>query len=168
MVLQTQEVPRGHWQRSCMQACTCSSSGTRSRQSSKAASVSSLSHSARWRATGGAAHGLLPSTPQGGGGVPSGGQRAQLWGEVRALLPQPPPPQWPATHVLRAGRGGRHLLGAIAHLLGLVDLLHVPKLDGTEAHAWGPQPFSGAGRGACPRPTHQGPARPSPSERNSE
>lgn len=46
-VLQTQEVPDGHWQRSCTHACTYSSSGTRPRQSAKAVAVSSFSHSAR-------------------------------------------------------------------------------------------------------------------------
>ena len=61
MVLHTQEAFRGQRQRSCVQARTYSSTGTRPWQLAKAAAVSSRSHSARWGAMqeagmGGAAH----------------------------------------------------------------------------------------------------------------
>ena len=65
MVLQTQEAFCGQRQRSCAQACTYSSTGTRPWQLLKAAAVSSCSHSARWGAVqeagmGGAAHAPCP------------------------------------------------------------------------------------------------------------
>lgn len=142
MVLHMQEAPGGHWQRSCMQACTYGSSGTRPRHSSKATAVSSFSHSARWRAHGsvGGGRGLL--TPSSWLRCPGGGG---LSGKISSTVSTGPPPRErllprpgrPVTHVLRAGLGGWHVLGVVAHLLRLADLLHVPKLDGAEEHAWG-------------------------------
>ena len=78
-----------------------------------------------------------------------------------------PPP--PATHVLRAGLSRGLLLGVLAHHPRLFDLLHVPKLDGTEGHTWGCRPVSGAAAGTQrPCPAHQAPKETLPSERNSE
>lgn len=152
MVLQMQEAFCGQWQRSCMQACTYSSTDTRPWQLSKAAAVSSRSHSARWgvmqeAGMGGAAH--APSSPH---------------------PPKPPPAPRLGTHVLGAGLGDHRLLGVLAHHVRLVHLLHVPKLDRTEAYTWGVTAFSKAGgrQGAARTRPLRPPRRHSPSERNSE
>lgn len=72
-----------------------------------------------------------------GAGSPTEASGHGSGGRCRLCSHGPLPPEWPVTHMLRAGRRGRHLLGALAHLLRLVHLLHVPKFDGTEEHAWG-------------------------------
>lgn len=121
MVLQTQEAFCGQRQRSCAQACTYSSTGTRPWQLLKAAAVSSCSHSARWGAV----------------------QEAGMGGAAHAPCPPRPPPHPPTTaagtHVLGAGLGDHRVLGVLAHHLRLVHLLHVPKLHGTEGDTWGGQ-----------------------------
>lgn len=125
--LHTQLSAAVHWQRSRTQASTYSSSGMRSRQSSKAATVSRLSHSARWERCEWAA-----------------ACATVAFQRCRDLPPRPADPQNstplepvpPTTHVLRAGLGLLCLLGILALCLGLVDLLHVPELDGTEGYTW--------------------------------
>lgn len=143
-VLQTQVDPGAHWHWSCTQACTYSSRGTRPRQPSKALAVSSLSHSARCGRRGRWVGTARPP--------PSTGPRGSA-SRHRAVGGRGPQP---LTHVLCAGRGGWHLLGVVAYHLGLVDLLHVPKLQDTEEHAWRAQPISGGPRGLR-TPTHLDP-----------
>lgn len=143
-VLQTQVDPGAHWHWSCTQACTYSSRGTRPRQPSKALAVSSLSHSARC-----GRHGRWVGTAR---PPPSTGPRGSA-SRHRAVGGRGPQP---LTHVLCAGRGGWHLLGVVAYHLGLVDLLHAPKLQGTEEHAWRAQPISGG----APGPAHPHPPGP--------
>lgn len=125
MVLQTQEAFCGHWQRSCVHACTYSSTGTRPWQLAKAEAVSSRSHWARWGGGCGRRAWAGPLTPPALPAPPHG---------PSPPTPHGPPPRRPGTHVLGAGLGDHRLLGVGAHHLGLVHLLHVPKLDGAEGY----------------------------------
>lgn len=129
-MLHSQALPCGHWQRSCMQARTYNSTGTRAWQSSKAVEVSSLSHSARLRQKDVnvdiCSH--LSSLPLEHRAI-NPQQRSACTGFLRAWgSPE-------VAYVFRAGLRILYRLRVLAFNLRLVDLLHVPKLNGTEVYA---------------------------------
>lgn len=127
-VLHSQAPPCGHWQRSCIQASTYNSTGTRAWQSSKAVEVSSLSHSARlrWKDMNEDSCSCLSSLPV---EHRDPQRRSVSTGFQRAWSPPV------VAHMFRAGLRLLYFLRVLTHNLRLVDLLHVPKLNSTEAYA---------------------------------